>query len=171
GPTGVELVGSLAQLAKVTLRGNFRRIDPAKASIILLDASKRVLPTFAESVSRKVTRRLEKLGVKVLTGVKVETVDEQGVIAGGKRIERDGAVDRGGRGIAGSKDARYQNRPRGTGARRPVPEGRGRTRRVRRRRRGVDHAKRISSARRGAGSDSGRAVRRAVDRERAEEPG
>ena len=86
GPTGVELVGSLAQLAKVTLRGNFRRIDPAKASIILLDASKRVLPTFAESVSRKVTRRLEKLGVKVLTGVKVETVDEQGVIAGGKRI-------------------------------------------------------------------------------------
>ena len=86
GPTGVELVGSLAQLAKVTLRGNFRRIDPAKASIILLDASKRVLPTFAESVSRKVTRRLEKLGVKVLTGVKVETVDEQGVVAGGKRI-------------------------------------------------------------------------------------
>src|SRR5215470_9425528 len=86
GPTGVELVGSLAQLAQVTLRGNFRRIDPAKASIILLDASKRVLPTFAESVSRKVTRRLEKLGVKVLTGVKVETVDEQGVIAGGKRI-------------------------------------------------------------------------------------
>ena len=43
-------------------------------------------PTFAESVSRKVTRRLEKLGVKVLTGVRVETVDDKGVIAGGKRI-------------------------------------------------------------------------------------
>jgi len=86
GPTGVELAGSLAHLVKVTLRGNFRRIDPAKASIILLDASKRVLPTFAESVSRKVTRRLEKLGVKVLTGVRVETVDDKGVIAGGKRI-------------------------------------------------------------------------------------
>jgi NADH dehydrogenase len=86
GPSGVELAGSLADLIKVTLRGNFRRIDPAKASIILLDAGKRVLPTFAESVSRKVTRRLEKLGVKVLTGVKVETVDEQGVVAGGKRI-------------------------------------------------------------------------------------
>jgi NADH:ubiquinone reductase (H+-translocating) len=86
GPSGVELAGSLAHLVKVTLRGNFHRIDPSKSAIILLDASKRVLPTFADAVSRKVTRRLEKLGVNVMTGVKVETVDEQGVIAGGKRI-------------------------------------------------------------------------------------
>jgi NADH dehydrogenase len=86
GPTGVELAASLAQMVKVTLRGNFRRIDPGQASIILLDAGKRVLPTFAESLSRKVAGHLDKLGVKVLTGVKVETVDEQGVIAGGNRI-------------------------------------------------------------------------------------
>jgi NADH dehydrogenase len=86
GPSGVELAASLAQMVKVTLRGNFRRIDPAKASIILLDAGKRVLPTFAESLSRKVSKRLETLGIKVLTDVKVETVDEQGVIAGGNRI-------------------------------------------------------------------------------------
>ena len=86
GPTGVELAASLAQMVRVTLRGNFRRIDPAKATIILLDGSKRVLQTFAESVSRKVTKRLEKLGVKVLTDVKVDKVDEQGVIAGGTRI-------------------------------------------------------------------------------------
>jgi NADH dehydrogenase len=86
GPSGVELAGSLAHLVKVTLRGNFRRIDRSKSTIILLDASTRVLPTFAEAVSRKVTRRLEKLGVEVMTGIKVETVDEQGVIAGGKRI-------------------------------------------------------------------------------------
>src|SRR6516164_8738399 len=86
GPSGVELAASLAHMVNVTLRGNFRRIDPAKATIILLDAGKRVLPTYAESVSRKVARRLEKLGVKVLTGVKVETVDDKGVIAGGKRI-------------------------------------------------------------------------------------
>src|SRR3974390_2079384 len=72
GPSGVELAGSLAHLVKVTLRGNFHRIDPAKASIILLDAGNRVLSTFAESVSRKVARRLEKLGVKVLTGGKAE---------------------------------------------------------------------------------------------------
>ena len=86
GPTGVELAASLAHMVKVTLRGNFRRIDPAKASIILLDAGSRVLPTFAEQLSRRVTRRLMKLGVKVLTGVKVDIVDEQGVIAGGNRI-------------------------------------------------------------------------------------
>src|SRR6516164_2069795 len=86
GPSGVELAASLAQMVRVTLRGNFRRIDPAQASIILLDAGKRVLPTFAESVSRKVAKRLERLGVKVVTNVKVETVDEQGVIVGGDRI-------------------------------------------------------------------------------------
>jgi NADH dehydrogenase len=86
GPTGVELAASLSHMVKVTLRGNFRRIDPAKASIILLDAGSRVLPTFAEQLSRRVTRRLTKLGVKVLTGVKVDIVDEQGVIAGGNRI-------------------------------------------------------------------------------------
>src|SRR5262249_52675694 len=86
GPSGVELAGSLAHLVKVTLRRNFRLIDPSKSTIILLDAGKRVLPTFAESVSRKVARRLEQLGVKVMTGIKVETVDEQGVVAGGMRI-------------------------------------------------------------------------------------
>src|ERR1700720_1869634 len=86
GPSGVELAASLAHLVKVTLRGNFHRIDPTKASIILLDAGKRVLPTFAESLSRRVSKRLKKLGVKVMTDVKVETVDEQGVIAGGSRI-------------------------------------------------------------------------------------
>src|SRR5215831_12703054 len=46
GPSGVELAGSLADLVKVTLRSNFRRIDPSKSTIILLDAAKRVLPTF-----------------------------------------------------------------------------------------------------------------------------
>jgi len=86
GPTGVELAGSLAHLVKVTLQGNFHRIDPSKSTIILLDAGKRVLPAFDESVSRKVARRLEKLGVKVMTDVRVETVDDKGVIAAGKRI-------------------------------------------------------------------------------------
>jgi NADH:ubiquinone reductase (H+-translocating) len=86
GATGVELAGSMAHLARVSLRGNFRRIDSAQTSIILLDGGNRVLPTFAESLSKKATRRLEKLGVKVMTGMKVEKVDEQGVIAGGQRI-------------------------------------------------------------------------------------
>jgi NADH dehydrogenase len=86
GPSGVELAASLAEMVRVTLRGNFRRIDPSKSAIVLLDAANRVLPTFVEPLSRRVTRRLTKLGVKVLTGVKVETIDEQGVVAGGMRI-------------------------------------------------------------------------------------
>ena len=86
GPTGVELAGSMAHMVNVTLRRNFRRIDPAQSTILLLEGGNRVLPSFAESLSRKAARRLEKLGIKVMTGVKVENVDEQGVIAGGKRI-------------------------------------------------------------------------------------
>src|SRR3954471_16282875 len=86
GPTGVELAASLAHMVRVTLSGNFRHIDLSKSAIILLDAGNRVLPTFVEPLSRRVTRRLTKLGVKVLIGVKVETIDEQGVVAGGMRI-------------------------------------------------------------------------------------
>jgi NADH dehydrogenase len=86
GPTGVELAASIAQLATVTLRGEFRRIDPAKSSIILIEGGKRILSTFAESLANKAAKRLEKLGVKIMTGVKVEKVDEIGVIADGQRI-------------------------------------------------------------------------------------
>ncbi len=82
GPTGVELAASMAHLATVTLRRNFRHIDPAKSSIVLLEGGNRLLPTFAESLSSKAAKRLEKLGVKVLTGKKVERVDAQGVVAG-----------------------------------------------------------------------------------------
>src|SRR5882757_8424819 len=86
GPTGVELAASMAQLAAVTLRGQFRRIDPATSSIILIEGGKRALPTFAESLAEKAARRLAKLGVKIVTGAKVEKVDENGVVADGKRI-------------------------------------------------------------------------------------
>jgi NADH dehydrogenase len=86
GPSGVELAASIAHLTSVTLRKNFHKIDPAKSRILLLDGGTRILPTFAESLSRKATKRLGKLGIEVLTGVKVERVDSQGVIAGGERI-------------------------------------------------------------------------------------
>jgi NADH dehydrogenase len=87
GPTGVELAASMAQMANVTLRSNFRRINPANTSIVLLEGGKRILPSFAESLSKKAAKRLEKLGVEVVTASMVERVDEQGVIVGGKRIE------------------------------------------------------------------------------------
>lgn len=86
GPTGVELAASIAQLVSVTLRNNFRKIDPAKSRIVLLDGGARVLPTFAQSLAQKAAKRLSKLGVEVSTGVRVEKVDEQGVIAAGVRI-------------------------------------------------------------------------------------
>jgi len=87
GPTGVELAASIAQMAKTTLRANFRRIDPATTSIVLLDGAKRVLPSFAESSSAKAAQRLAKLGVKVITNAMVEHIDDQGVTVGGKRID------------------------------------------------------------------------------------
>lgn len=87
GPTGVELAASIAQMTTTTLRSNFRRINPANTSIILLEGGKRVLPSFAESLAKKAAARLEELGVKVLTGAMVEHIDERGVTVGGKRIE------------------------------------------------------------------------------------
>ncbi len=86
GPTGVELAASMADLVQATLRNNFHQIDPAKANIVLLDGASRVLPTFSAQASGEVSDRLQKLGVKVITGAKVETVDENGVLAGGRRI-------------------------------------------------------------------------------------
>src|SRR3954447_19665778 len=86
GPTGVELAASIAQLASVTLRGQFQRIDPAKTSVILVEGGKRILPTFAERLAKKAAKRLEKLGVVIMTGAKVEKVDENGVVANGNRI-------------------------------------------------------------------------------------
>jgi NADH:ubiquinone reductase (H+-translocating) len=87
GPTGVELAGSIALMGSITLRSNFRRIDPAKTSILLVESGKRILPSYAESLSKKATKRLEKLGVTVMTGTRVEHVDERGVIIAGERIE------------------------------------------------------------------------------------
>ena len=86
GPTGVELAASLAQMATITLRKNFRRIDPTKTSIILLEGGKRVLPSFAESLSKKAAKHLGKLGVQVMTGSMVEHIDAQGVTVGGRLI-------------------------------------------------------------------------------------
>src|SRR6202041_703342 len=86
GPTGVELAASMAQMATLTLRGQYRRIDAAESTIILIEGGARVLPSFSEHLAGKAARRLEKLGVKIMTGVKVEQVDENGVVANGKRI-------------------------------------------------------------------------------------
>jgi NADH dehydrogenase len=86
GPTGVELAASITQLATTTLRRNFRRIDPATTTTILLDGARRILPSFAESLSKKAADRLAKLGVQVITGAMVDSIDARGVTVGGKLI-------------------------------------------------------------------------------------
>ena len=71
GPTGVELSGAFAELARTVLDKDFRHIDPAKARVVLIEASPRVLAHFPEDLSRNAREQLERLGVEVHTGVKV----------------------------------------------------------------------------------------------------
>lgn len=78
GPTGVELAGTLAEIARHTLRNEFRHIDPASARVRLVEAGPRVLSTFPDVLSLKARRQLEKLGVEVLTGTPVTSIDSLG---------------------------------------------------------------------------------------------
>ena len=86
GPTGVELAGTLAEIARHTLHGEFRRADPRQARVLLLEAGARVLSNFPETLSKKARLQLEKLGVEVRTGVPVSAIDDAGVQLGEERI-------------------------------------------------------------------------------------
>jgi NADH dehydrogenase len=86
GPTGVEMAAALAVLVRTTLRSDFRRIDPTKARIVLIDAAPKVLGTFAPDLSAEAQKHLEKLGVEVRLGHAVDKIDEEGVIVAGERI-------------------------------------------------------------------------------------
>jgi len=79
GPTGVELAGAIAEIARQTLKNDFRSIDPQEAQIILMDSAQRVLPTFPEDLAQKAKRALAKLGVEVQTGVMVKDIDKEGL--------------------------------------------------------------------------------------------
>lgn len=78
GPTGVELAGTLAEIARHTLKNEFRNIDPSEARVRLIEAGPRVLASFPESLSEKARRQLSKLGVDVSTGTPVTDIDEHG---------------------------------------------------------------------------------------------
>jgi NADH dehydrogenase len=87
GPTGVEMAGALAVLARTTLKSeDFRRIDPASARIILVDRGARVLSTYPEKLSEAAKQRLEKLGVELRLGQSVDQIDADGIVAAGERI-------------------------------------------------------------------------------------
>ena len=87
GPTGVELAGTLAEIARHTLKREFRRIDPTKARILLLEAGKRVLSSFPEDLSERAAEQLKRLGVEIRTGQPVAAIDADGVVLGSERIE------------------------------------------------------------------------------------
>jgi NADH dehydrogenase/putative oxidoreductase len=86
GPTGVELAGAIAELARFGMDQDFRRIDPRQARVVLVQSGPRVLPTFAESLSADAARALERLGVEVLTESRVTDIDAAGVLVNGERI-------------------------------------------------------------------------------------
>jgi NADH:ubiquinone reductase (H+-translocating) len=87
GPTGVELAGAIAELARRALAKDFRNIDPRATCIILVEAGPRLLPSFPEDLSNDAMRRLEQLGVEVRLGAPVTAIDSSGVTIGPARID------------------------------------------------------------------------------------
>ncbi len=86
GPTGVELAGAIAELARRALAKDFRNIDPRQTRILLVEAGERVLPSFPESLSAFAQRSLGKLGVEVMLGEPITGCDAEGVAIDGRRI-------------------------------------------------------------------------------------
>jgi NADH dehydrogenase len=90
GPTGVEMAGQIAELARDTLRRDFRSIDPRTGRILLVEAVDRVLTSFPESLSKRAARSLQRLGVTLMLGRMVVSVDGDGVTV----QDREGATER-----------------------------------------------------------------------------
>jgi NADH dehydrogenase len=87
GPTGVELAGALAEIARHALADEFRAIDPRAARVVLVEGLPRLLSAFPPELSDKAARQLARLGVEVRTGTMVQGIDERGVTVGGERLE------------------------------------------------------------------------------------
>ena len=120
GPTGVEMAGAVAELARLALVKDFRRINPAEARVVLLEAAPRILLTFPEDLAAYAEKALRRLGVTIRTSSPVEDISEEGVTAEGRVFARRGEdLGRRGRGVTGRPLARDRNRPGGPGAGEP----------------------------------------------------
>jgi len=86
GPTGVELAGAITELGRMALAADFRRIDPRRTRVVLVEAGPRLLPAFPESLSEIARRALVKLGVEVRLGKPVGVCDADGVVIDGERL-------------------------------------------------------------------------------------
>jgi len=87
GPTGVEMAGALAEISRRVLERDFRKIDPGRARIVLIEAGPKVLPAMSPESSASARRQLERLGVEVITDSPVTAVDDRGVTHGGTRLD------------------------------------------------------------------------------------
>jgi NADH:quinone reductase (non-electrogenic) len=87
GPTGVELAGAMSEIARHTMRRDFRGFDPREARVLLLEGGPRVLPAYPPDLSEKAQGQLEKLGVEVRTNAIVTGVDRRGVQVGSEQIQ------------------------------------------------------------------------------------
>jgi NADH dehydrogenase FAD-containing subunit/uncharacterized membrane protein YphA (DoxX/SURF4 family) len=86
GPTGVELAGAIAELARYGMEKEFRQVDPAQARVVLVQSAARILPAFPERLSARAAAALGRLGVEILTDSRVEAIDANGVFVAGRRI-------------------------------------------------------------------------------------
>jgi NADH:quinone reductase (non-electrogenic) len=86
GPTGVEMAGAIAELARVALRHDFRNIDPVEARVVLVEAGQRLLPALPAMLGAAAREALESLGVEVRLGTAVSHCDSEGVIIGDRRL-------------------------------------------------------------------------------------
>ena len=109
GPTGVELAGAIAELARYGLENDFRAFDPSKARVVLVQAAPRLLPAFPERLAGIAQRSLERLGVEVRLGGRVDQIDEAGVAIDGARIEAKTVIWAAG--VSASPAAKWLNSP------------------------------------------------------------
>jgi len=107
GPTGVELAGAIAELARVGMEKDFRSFDPATSKIILVERGPRLLPAFPHSLSEVARRSLGDIGVEVLLNSAVRAVDTDGVVIGDTRIHSKTVLWVAG--VAGSPAAKWLN--------------------------------------------------------------
>src|SRR5215469_13559771 len=118
GPTGVELAGALAELAKAALARNFRHIDPTTTRIVLVEAGPRLLPGFSASLSEAAARDLRRLGVEVRLGAKVTSCGADGAMLGDEQIASRTVIWAAG--VAASPAAGWLGIEPGRGGRVPV---------------------------------------------------
>src|SRR5438552_904831 len=109
GPTGVEMAGTIADLARDTLPRDFRHIDTRKARCVLIEAGPRVLAGFPDDLSAYAQRALERLGVEVMLGEAVTECSAEGVIYGGKRLDARTLIWAAG--VRASRAAEWLNAP------------------------------------------------------------